>query len=69
MQTLDILSDYIDRDTLARSLNCSPRTLARYENQADGLPSLIVAGRKHYRRQAVLNWLAKRETRPNARRA
>ena len=69
MQTLDILGDYVDRATLAHNLGISARTLWRYENQPDGLPSLMIGGRKHYRVEAVKAWLAKRERRPNPRRA
>lgn len=69
MTTTEILSDYIDRDTLARNLRISTRTLWRYENQRDGLPSLMIGGRKFYRLQTVKDWFAKRESRPNPRRA
>jgi hypothetical protein len=63
-----ILDGYIDRDDLARDLRCSGRTLARYETEADGLPSVMIGGRKFYRVAAVKAWLEKRETWPNPRR-
>lgn len=68
METSGILADYLDRETLARQLGCSERTIARYEEAADGLPSLMVGGRKFYRIAAVQTWLAKRERKPNPRR-
>jgi hypothetical protein len=60
-----LLADYLDRATLARELGCHQRTIARYENQPDGLPASLIAGRKYYRRAAVLEWLGSRERRPN----
>jgi hypothetical protein len=64
----DILSEYLTRAQLAHALRCSERTLARYECSADGLPSVLIAGRKLYHINSVKNWLASRETRPNPRR-
>lgn len=69
MESTDLLAGYVDRPTLARQLRCTERTLHRYENQPDGLPSLTIGGRKFYRVQAVMDWLAKRERKPNQRRA
>lgn len=69
-----ILDDYLTRDQLAAELSpagepISKRTIARYEAEADGLPSVMIGGRKLYRREAVRAWLAKRERQPNPRRA
>ena len=64
----DFLADYIDRPTLARSLGVSTRTIARYENQPDGLPSTMIGGRKLYRGQSVIEWLKEQEVHPNPRR-
>ncbi|TAU80472.1 hypothetical protein ELI41_29645 (plasmid) [Rhizobium leguminosarum] len=69
MTTLNILEDYVDRDTLAERLRLSTRTIWRYENLPDGLPSLTLGGRKYYRIATVQNWLAKRERQLNPRRA
>ena len=63
-----ILSDYLDRPALATELCCAERTVARYESEPDGLPSLMLGGRRYYRRAAVLEWLSKRERKPNPRR-
>ncbi len=67
--TANILADYLDRPSLARELNCSERTLFRYETEPDGLPSLMIAGKRYYCRAAVLDFLARREHRSNTRRA
>lgn len=64
----DFLADYVDRPTLARALGVSTRTIARYENQPDGLSSTTIGGRKLYRGQSVIDWLKERERHPNPRR-
>lgn len=69
MSDTSILDDYRDRATLAREMRCSERSIARYESEPDGLPSVMIAGRKYYRIEAVRDWLTKRERRPNPRRA
>ena len=53
---------------LASELGVSARTLKRYENQPNGLPYIIIAGRKFRRRSVVAAWLISREQRPNPRR-
>ena len=67
--TENLLNDYLDRASLAKALNCSPRTVARYENLPDGIPALMVGSRKLYRLAAIREWLERRERRPNPRRA
>lgn len=67
MQAFEIMTDYVDRAQLATALRVSPRTVMRMEQRPDGLPSLIVGGRKFYRVSSVKDWLAKRETHPNPR--
>jgi phage terminase Nu1 subunit (DNA packaging protein) len=64
-----LLDGFIDRATLADQLGCTARTIIRYENQPDGLPNLMLGGRKLYRIEAVKAWLANRERKPNPRRA
>jgi len=66
--TGSVLADYIDRATLAQQLRCTERSIARYENEPNGLPWLMVGGRKFYRISAVQAWLTKREHNPNPRR-
>jgi hypothetical protein len=65
---MTLLANYIPRATLAEQLGVSPRTIIRYENQADGLPVTVVGGRKLYRLDSVRAWLAGRERKPNPRR-
>jgi hypothetical protein len=64
----DLLSGFVDRPTLAEQLGCCDRTLKRYESEPDGLPHMILAGRKLYPVAGVQAWLAKRVVRPNPRR-
>ena len=64
-----ILQGYVDRPQLALELRVSPRTIARYEALPDGLPSTVLGGRKLYRVEAVKEWVAAKEKRPNQRRA
>jgi hypothetical protein len=69
MSETGILSDYIDRPTLAREMKCAERTIARYEAEPDGLASVLIAGKRYYRIAAVREFLTKRERKPNPRRA
>ena len=64
----NLLAGYVDRSTLAEMLECSERTVARYEDLPDGLPSLTLGGRRLYRLAAVKAWIESRERRPNPRR-
>jgi hypothetical protein len=64
-----ILDGYDTRAQLAGELQCSERTIARYEQLPDGLPFVMVAGRKLYKRASTLAWLERREKKPNPRRA
>ena len=59
MKNLDLLSDYADRPTLAQQWGTSVRTIANYE--AEGLPSLMLGGRKLYNIGSAMNWLKERE--------
>jgi phage terminase Nu1 subunit (DNA packaging protein) len=68
MSPAELIADYVDRASLAEALKVSPRTISRYENQPDGLPSLLIGGRKHYRMESVRKWLDRREQHPNRRR-
>lgn len=64
----DLLAGYVDRPTLAQMLRCSERTIARYEELPDGLPSLSLGGRRLYRVTHVQKWIEQRERHPNPRR-
>ncbi len=68
MNASNLLEGYVSRPELAAALNVNTRTLSRYENQADGLPSVLIGGRKFYRLESVRRWLECREKYPNQRR-
>ncbi len=61
----ELLENYLDRGSLARQLGVSERTVCRYENQPDGLPSLLLGGKRLYRLDSVRAWLERRERKPN----
>ena len=68
--TDSLLSGYLTRSELAHQLRCSERTIARYEQMTNGLPYMIVAGRRFYEKKTVRDWLKNRTVHPNpARRA
>jgi len=69
MSTGNLLDDYLSRAELASELGVVTRTISRYENQPDGLPSVLIGGRKLYRLQSVRKWIEQRERCPNPRRA
>jgi hypothetical protein len=64
-----LLEDYVDRATLAEDLGVNWRTIHRYENQPDGLPSLLLGGRRMYKLDSVRAWLERRERKPNPTRS
>ena len=68
MTISELLAEFVDRETLAKELGVSPRTLIRYEALPDGLPSAMLGGRKLYRLSSVKEWIENRESRPNRRR-
>jgi hypothetical protein len=61
----ELLENYLDRRSLARQLGVSERSVFRYENQPDGLPSLLLGGRRMYKLDSVRAWLERRERKPN----
>ena len=63
-----LLQDYLTREELAGELRVTPRTIIRWQDQADGLPYVEMGGRVLYRRQSILAWLESRERKPNPRR-
>ena len=58
-----ILSDWIARAELARELNVTPDTLARWAAAGMGPPQVKVGRRVMYRRASVEKWLAELEGR------
>jgi len=63
----DFLSEYPDRHTLARRWGISWHTVYRYELEPDGLPNMMLGGRKRPWKDACA-WLERRVKRPNPRR-
>ena len=71
MQTMNIQlpdDELIPDETLAKQWNCTTRTLRNYESEPNGLPYLIVVGRKYRPSKACAEWLAGRMQRPDRRR-
>ncbi len=60
-----ILDEFLTRAELASELGCHERTLSRYENLPNGLPSIVIVGRKHYSIGDVKRFIASRVSRPN----
>ena len=56
-----ILAEYLDDAQLARELDVSPRTVARWRAMREGPPLTRVGRRVLYRRSAVMAWLAELE--------
>jgi hypothetical protein len=65
----DILSGYAGQEEFAKSNRISARTVARYRNQANGLPSVTFGGRIFIPIDEASAWLRAQVRRPNQRRA
>lgn len=65
MERGGLLKDYLPRKPLADGLDISERSIARWEDLPDGLPSLMIGGRKYYHVPTVMEWLQRRTKRPN----
>ena len=65
----DILGDFVNRAQLMADFKVTARTLHRYESLPDGLPSVTIGGRKFYRKSAILDWIKRKEKKPNHRRS
>jgi hypothetical protein len=63
-----LLADYQLEDDFARSNNVSPRTVARYRNQPDGLPYVVWGGKVLVHIPGAREWLLKRTVSRNPRR-
>ncbi len=68
MSGIGFRETHLNRSGLAAELGCSTRTIARMEHQPNGLPSILLAGRKFYNVDTIRAWLASRERKPNPRR-
>ncbi|WP_442577757.1 helix-turn-helix domain-containing protein [Mesorhizobium sp. ASY16-5R] len=60
-----LLDGYLTRDELAREMGLNPRTIIRYQNQPDGLPSTKFGKRVFFKRESVARWIEKHERHPN----
>jgi hypothetical protein len=58
-----LLEEYYTRPTLAKTIQRSPRTLARWEVHRIGPPVTKIGRLILYRKSSVLAWLASREQR------
>jgi hypothetical protein len=56
-----VLSDYQSEQELAIDLDICVRTLRRWNEARIGPPRVLIGRRAMYRRQAVAEWLIKRE--------
>lgn len=68
MTIKDYLESLVSRAELAKELHVTERTIGRYETLPDGLPSMLIGGKKKYRMDSVIAWLEGRERRRNQRR-
>jgi hypothetical protein len=56
-----VLSEYLTPEELASELGICKRTLDRWHGSRSGPPRLTIGRRPLYRREAVVQWLRKRE--------
>ncbi len=56
-----LLEDYLTPDQLAEELGKSVRTIARWDRLRIGPPKTLVGKRPFYRRDAVRQWLLRKE--------
>ncbi len=56
-----LLDDYFSRGELAEELDKSDRTIARWDRLRIGPPKTLVGKRSYYRRDAVRQWLLRKE--------
>ncbi len=61
LKAAGLLDDYLTPDQLAEELDKSPRTIARWDSLRIGPPKTLVGKRPLYRRDAVREWLLRRE--------
>jgi hypothetical protein len=64
-----ILQGYVEQGEFARAHRITTRTVARYRDQADGLPSVMFGGKIYIPLHEASAWLSSRIRHPNKRRA
>lgn len=57
-----ILAPYLTREQLAEELHVTVRTVARWHSLRTGPPSIVMGGRRLYKRADVSTWLDSLET-------
>jgi hypothetical protein len=68
--SIEIPGDELIPDAeLAKKWGCTQRTLTRYDNMTNGLPYVMLGGKKFRPAKACAEWLANQIKRPNPRRA
>jgi hypothetical protein len=60
-----LLSEFFEKEELAKELNKTPRTLDRWDTLGIGPPRTRVGRKVLYRRTSVLRWLAAQEQSPS----
>jgi hypothetical protein len=65
----DILTNYAEQAEFAKANRISERTVVRYRNRPDGLPSVVFGGRVFIPIDLAASWLKSQVRRPNRRRA
>ena len=60
-----LLDDHLTREQLADEWGVHQRTVARYEALPDGLPYLMIGGRKWYPVDGARAFMARRRVNPN----
>lgn len=66
---MSLLDDYQRPEETAKQLHVTLRTIARYESEPEGLPYVLIGGRKWHHIPTVRAWLAGKMRHPNKRRA
>ena len=59
--TPEVLADLISREQLARTLDLTPDTLARWEARRQGPPCTRIGRKTFYRRAAIQEWIRSQE--------
>ena len=58
---MPLLDDYYTDPELAREMGVKPRTTKSWRDKRTGPPVTYIAGKPHYRKEAVRQWLLARE--------
>lgn len=58
---MPLLDDYYTDPELAREMKVKTRTTKAWRDQRKGPPVTYIAGKPHYRKEAVRQWLLARE--------